>query len=95
MSELSGIFEEISAERRRQDAKWRSPVERNLPLPIWLTVITEEVGEVAHEILVGAKWNDYTALRAELIQVAAVAVAMVEAIDGESAPWGIDPDAAG
>ena len=89
------IFVEVSEERRRQDGRWGKPAERNLPLPIWLTVLAEEVGEVAHEILVGAKHDDYTALRAELVQVAAVAIAMIEAIDGESAPWGITEGDAG
>jgi len=48
-----------------------------------LAVLAEEFGEVAHEIgdLVAGKALDRAALRTELIQLAAVAVAWVEGLD--------------
>jgi hypothetical protein len=48
-----------------------------------LAVLAEEFGEVAHEIgdLVAGKTLDRAALRVELIQLAAVAVAWVEGLD--------------
>ena len=42
-----------------------------------LTILTEEVGEVARAIIEG----DGDGLRIELVQVAAVAVAMIEGLD--------------
>lgn len=45
--------------------------------PRWLSILVEEVGEVAHELTYDATGD----LRAELLQVAAVAAAWVDAID--------------
>ena len=81
----------IAAERRRQLQKWTDPHEwgagdcsSNLVATnasagdtadlLRLTVLTEEVGEVGRAILD----RDHPNLRAELIQVAAVAVAWLE-----------------
>ncbi len=65
------IHEAIEAERQRQDAMWG--IQNHSPAP-WLSILTEEVGEVARAINEddGAKYVE------ELIQVAAVAVAMIE-----------------
>lgn len=59
--------------------------------PVWLSILTEEVGEVAKEINASEAGPETCApaiaasrrgaLRAELIQVAAVALAAVQAID--------------
>jgi hypothetical protein len=91
------VFDEVTAERRRQDDKWG---EQNHPdgtggrgrrssaslaklaceaaveakRLTWRHVLVEEVAEVFAE-------NDQAKLRAELVQVAAVAVAWIEAID--------------
>lgn len=46
----------------------------------WLAILTEEVGEVAHELTYDATGD----LRAELVQVAAVATAWVDAIDRDA-----------
>jgi len=46
-----------------------------------LTVLVEEVGEVARAV---CDRSHYTQLRAELVQVAAVAVAWIEAVDGNA-----------
>ena len=56
----------------------------------WLAVLMEEVGEAAREVLrqrvVGD--GDVRRLREELVQVAAVAVQWVEALDRESVTVG-------
>lgn len=82
---------EIREERRRQDAKWgeqnHSPIE-------WSAILTEEVGEVAKEALElhfaqlqnAGKSEDWyaeklAAYRKEVIQVAAVALAMAESLE--------------
>lgn len=65
-------LELIKAERDRQDAKWG--VDRRLPITLWFTILSEEVGEVARAILE----RDYANLVEELTQVAAVAQAALE-----------------
>lgn len=42
------VLGEVDRERRRQDAKWG---EQNHAATVWLTVLTEEVGELAEAIL--------------------------------------------
>lgn len=88
MSDIRGrIYFDVSMERDRQDAKWGA--DRIQPDPVWSTILTEEVGESA-EAALNAHFGDpdgtnrvrQTELRAELVQVAAVAVAWIEAIDG-------------
>lgn len=78
------ILREVEAERYKQDAKWG---EQNHTPAEWLAVLTEEVGEVAQEVLRhrfgGRSLRSY---REELIQVAAVAVAMAECLDRDK--WG-------
>lgn len=50
----------------------------------WMAVLAEEVGEVAHELIEGRRGHDTRrAMRQELIEVAAVAVAWIEAMDHE------------
>jgi hypothetical protein len=70
------IFEMITDERNRQDAKWGEQHHLN---PIWYSILGEEFGEV------GKATNDYlfedkgeTPIKEELIQVAAVCVAWLE-----------------
>jgi hypothetical protein len=46
----------------------------------WLPILVEEVGEVAHELTYDANF-DCLKLRVELVQVAAMAVAWIVAID--------------
>ncbi|MEU5939389.1 hypothetical protein ABZ807_09380 [Micromonospora sp. NPDC047548] len=93
----NGVLEEIRAERQRQDAKWGEqnhpdgtggPVMRReademrarcqflagLGAVDWRAILLEEAYEAMAE-------DDPVKLRAELLQVAAVAVAWVEAID--------------
>ena len=95
-----GVLAEVGAERQRQDAKWgeqnhpdgtgggrsaAAAVGARFACQLaakegglaWRHVLREEVAEAFAEI-------DPTALRAVLIQVAAVAVAWVESIDRRS-----------
>ncbi len=79
-SQRAFIFAQIHEERVRQDQKWGWTDGAHSILPghdphAKLTVITEEVGEVARAILEGDQPN----LEAELIQVAACCVAWLEA----------------
>lgn len=79
------IWADICAERARQRELWDRDHDfgygdcssLEVPLPVKVTVLLEEVGEVARAIL-EQKPED---LRSELVQVAAVAVAMIEAVD--------------
>ena len=64
----------VVGERRAQDRKWG---EQNHGPLVWLAVLSEEVGEASEAILK----NDPDAFRAEMIQVAAVALAIVECAD--------------
>jgi NTP pyrophosphatase (non-canonical NTP hydrolase) len=68
------IMNAIAQERQRQDEKWGI---QNHGDGKWAAILMEEVGEVATAIL----HNDPKNLREELIQVAAVAAAWVEALD--------------
>lgn len=85
------IFGAIREERMRQDIKWG---EQNHSDPVWLTVLAEEIGEAAKEVLEQRAANGYvdvlppevTAhLRDELIQSAAVLVAWIEHLDRRAA----------
>ncbi len=68
---MEEILQEIRDERARQDAKWGS--QRHLPPYTWMTILMEEVGEVAQAAL--KRDPNYAT---ELVQVAAVAVAALE-----------------
>jgi NTP pyrophosphatase (non-canonical NTP hydrolase) len=68
------VLGEVWAERQRQDEKWG---QQDHDAHKWMSILVEEVGEVAKE----AFEDDDKNRRAELIQVAAVAVAAVECID--------------
>jgi len=83
MSEQNAILLEVVEERRRQDKKWG---EQNHPPCEWIAILTEEVGEAAEEALnIRFQYENrglsITGLRAELVQVAAVAVAFIECLD--------------
>jgi NTP pyrophosphatase (non-canonical NTP hydrolase) len=68
------LMQEIADERIRQDAKWG---EQNHYPARWVTILVEEVGEMAKAILN----EDLAHTRKELVQVAAVAIAMLESLD--------------
>ena len=68
-------------ERDRQDAKW-GPQDHSLPE--WITILMEEVGELAAAVLCHRFGNDdHPELdwRKEAIQVAAVALSIIEQYD--------------
>lgn len=77
------IFNEVSAEHQRQDAKWGQ--QNHTPIE-WCAILGEEVGEVnkaaleTHFNYAGAN-SEYSDYRQELIQVAAVATKMIECLD--------------
>ena len=78
------VLGEVAQERTRQDAKWGA--NRNHHPFVWLAILGEEVGEANEAALESnfggtATFEEY---RAELVQVAAVAVAAIEALDREN-----------
>jgi hypothetical protein len=76
---------DVERERERQEQMWAGKHHHGtgdcsspgVELATKVAVLTEEVGEVARAYLD----NDITQLRTELVQVAAVAVAIIEGID--------------
>jgi NTP pyrophosphatase (non-canonical NTP hydrolase) len=76
------LHPDVVEERRRQDQVWG---EQEHDDPLWLAILTEEVGEAAegvlHEIFGGP-----TVTRLEVVQVAAVALAWIECMDRRVAP---------
>ncbi len=75
MASLGSLFWDIFDERNRQDDKWGA--DRKLPNDTWYRILGEEVGEVAMAL------NDNEPvenLRAELVQVAATAIAWLECL---------------
>ena len=64
----------ILSERNKQDVKWG---EQNHNIYKWLAILGEEVGEVNKAALE----NKYDEVIDELIQIGAVAVAMIESLE--------------
>jgi NTP pyrophosphatase (non-canonical NTP hydrolase) len=83
-SDLPDVMLDVIVERRRQDEKF-GPL-GNLGGAEWgarLAVLMEEVGEAAKEVNELREPGAVQRLRAELIQVAAVAVCLVQCLDME------------
>lgn len=85
MSSRDDIYAAINAERDSQDAKWGKQFH---DLPVWSAILTEECGEVAEASLrvhFAPEGNDegLAHLREELVQVAAVAVHIIEKLDAD------------
>ena len=82
MSEQSRALASLLEERERQDQKWG---QQNHPPEIWLVILTEEMGELAKVILddffLGGCRRPMAEMRIEAVQVAAMALTMVECID--------------
>lgn len=82
----SSALDAVIAERARQEAKWG---QQDHEPALWLGILMEEVGELAQAINETVFDNGaaerakggYANMRAEAVQVAAVAVALVEALD--------------
>lgn len=75
------VLRDIYFERDKQDGKWG--IQDHVDV-IWQTILIEEVGEAAQEVLTrkfGDSAKGHGNLRVELVQVAAVAVAWIECID--------------
>ncbi|MFC5408031.1 hypothetical protein ACFPMF_01830 [Larkinella bovis] len=78
------VLAEVRGERERQEAKWG---QQNRRPHIYSIILNEEVGEVNKAICewyfgdADATLQNLKDIRSELIQVAAVAVAMVESMD--------------
>ena len=77
---LRPVIADIRTERRNQFLKWGFQAH---DLPTWLVILNEELGELSEEIL-KAKFipgPPRPQLRAEAVQVAAVAAAIVQYLD--------------
>lgn len=83
---MNNVVQAVIAERARQDAKWG---EQNHPLQYWTGILGEEFGELCQAInetvfdngAAEREKGGYHNMRAEAVQVAAVAVAFVEMLD--------------
>ena len=85
---MRDILGEVVTERNKQDARWG---EQNHKPIEWCAILGEEVGEVNKAALQAHfdsanQGDEYTTAqleeyRAELVQVAAVAVAMIQSLD--------------
>lgn len=78
----ASVLAMVEAERVKQDKKWGEQNHENV---WWAAILGEEVGELAQAILhdrFGGKARGTT--KAELIQVAAVAVSWLEAMERAS-----------
>jgi NTP pyrophosphatase (non-canonical NTP hydrolase) len=79
---LARVLDMVSEERARQERKWGDQSAYSSLL--WLAILTEELGEVAKAML---ERTSAESLRRELTQVAAVAVAAIEALEREPGMW--------
>lgn len=77
---MQRVLDDVKTERGRQVNRWGT---QRLDWPVWMAVLTEEVGESAEAALEAHfdRSSPLEHLREELVQVAAVAVAIVEHID--------------
>lgn len=71
---MTKAWTSVLMERERQDAKWG---EQNHSRDRWFTILGEEVGEACEASLEHADMS----YRAEMVQVAAVALAAIESFD--------------
>ena len=83
---MAAVLNEVAVERFRQEKKWGR---QDHAMPNYLMILGEEVGEANKECLEeyfnrSITKKTYKNLREELIQVAAVAVAMVECLDRQN-----------
>jgi len=76
---------DVVEERRRQDELWG---EQNHEPIIWLGILMEEVGELSQQIIESQHFKNrlkedfnFTSMREEAVQVAAVALAIVQSMD--------------
>lgn len=69
------VLKDIGDELTRIEAKWGA--QRSLPRDTWIRILGEEFGEVCN----AANEKDPDGYRAEMIQVAAVAIEAVQSFD--------------
>lgn len=90
----------VREERSRQHVKWGT---QRHDFPVWLTVLSEEVGELSREILVlreldpdahYARRMYLQNARKEAVQVAAVAIALIEHLGEQMLDEQPDPEPA-
>lgn len=82
---LEPLAERIQAERARQIEKYTAEHYATLSAAEWMAILTEEVGEVAQAAYRASRAEGrYTPLLDELVQVAAVAVAWLEVLEGDA-----------
>ncbi|WP_340074498.1 hypothetical protein [Leptobacterium sp. I13] len=86
------VISEVIDERLSQDTKWGEQNHRPME---WLSILGEEVGEV-NKACLETYFNypengGYTEMRKEVIQVAAVAVAIVESLDRNELKYHSNP----
>jgi len=77
---INRAYESIVTERLEQHEQWGD--QSGHPDTVWLAILTEEVGEAAQAVLHNRfEGKAAGTLRDELVQVAAVAMAWIEAVD--------------
>lgn len=74
----STVLHTITQERIEQDMKWGAY--RDQPDMTWISILLKEVLEVAQATIE----HDAVRMKTELVQVAAVAIAWLEAIERET-----------
>lgn len=87
---VSTVYRDVHAERERAHAKHgaqgNSREQAHWTNAEWLPILVEEVGEVAHLLTYDWAGDIKVEMRKELVQVAAMACAWIDAIDyGEEA----------
>lgn len=87
---ISRVYQDVHNERERahakHGAKGNSREDARWTNAEWLPVLMEELGEVAHEMTYDVQsQGKMDRMRAELVQVAAMACAWIDAIDAGEA----------
>ena len=86
MKTMLEAVDKVIAERIRQNKKWGYP-QKNTPFE-WVSILTEEVGELAqatNDAFMGQiKSNQTDKIVHEAIQIAAVAIAIIEHLSKET-----------
>ena len=78
-------LDSVLEERQRQDDKWG--VQNHSPF-VWNAILVEEVGEFSQASLQACfAYDSHERVREEAVQVAAVALAMIECLDRGEWKW--------
>lgn len=80
MTDINYVLESIKKERERQDEKWGQS--QTHTLEVWFMILAEEYGEAAKEAneLYFHRYHGLDKIKAELVQTAAVCVAILESL---------------